>query len=87
MAMRNASGQFVKGVSGNARGRPIGAKGKRTLVIEALERHSTLEGKAAQVDSLIALICKSDDDNTVESAANMLIEIVRGEKKNERNRT
>ena len=35
-AVRNAQGQFIKGVSGNARGRPGGSRSQATLIAEQL---------------------------------------------------
>lgn len=63
--------RFPKGVSGNPAGRPKGAKTRKTLMLEALQRHSPLKGRAAEIDSMIKL-CFSKEPNTREQAFNLL---------------
>lgn len=63
--------KFVKGCSGNPKGRPRGCKNKKTLLLAALERHSPLDGKAGQVDTIVKLMF-SDDVKTRKNALETL---------------
>jgi hypothetical protein len=63
--------KFVKGFSGNVKGRPKGCQNKKTLLLDALERHSPLNGRAGQVDTIVKLMF-SDDMKTRKQALETL---------------
>lgn len=63
--------KFVKGCSGNPKGRPKGRQNMKTLLLAALERHSPLDGKAGQVDTIVKLMF-SDDVKTRKRALETL---------------
>lgn len=75
------TGQFVKGVSGNPAGRPVGVRNQTTMVKEFIESALTSELKTEAVDILHVAIkkAKSGDNAMIKLLLGDLLSEVRRE--------